>query len=136
MGIDSSVGIQLLEQARMAAKNAYAPFSGFSVGAALLTIDGQVFLGCNVENSSYGLTICAERTAAVSAIACGARNWQAIAVVSPTSVPPCGACLQFLSEFSQSLEIWIAALDVSKPYRVCSISDLLPAAMRLDISPQ
>jgi cytidine deaminase len=124
---------ELLRLARQSATKAYAPFSNFTVGAALLASDGQIFLGCNVENSSYGLTICAERTAAVSAIAAGNRSWQAIAIVSPTSVPPCGACLQVLVEFSKSLEVCIGSLDADKPTRVFRITDLLPVSMHLDV---
>ena len=133
MIIDQTRAEELLELAREAARLAYAPYSKFHVGAMLLARDGTLYRGCNVENSSFGLTICAERTAAVTAIADGNRDWSAIAIVSPTSVPPCGACLQFLSEFSQTLEIWIAALDPDQPTRVCRISDLLPASMHLDI---
>jgi cytidine deaminase len=134
MSIDRARAEELLELAREAARLAYAPYSKFHVGAMLLARDGTLYRGCNVENSSFGLTICAERTAAVTAIADSNRDWSAIAIVSPTSVPPCGACLQFLSEFSQTLEVWIAALDPDQPIRVYRISDLLPASMHLDIS--
>ncbi len=127
---------ELLRLARQCATKAYAPFSNFTVGAALLASDGQIFLGCNVENSSYGLTICAERTAAVSAIAAGNRSWRSIAIVSPTSVPPCGACLQVLVEFSKSLEICIGSLDSTKPTRIYRITDLLPVSMHLDVGSQ
>jgi cytidine deaminase len=92
----------LFEEARRAASFAYAPYSKFRVGAALLTGDGEVFSGCNVENRSYGLAICAERSALVSAVSKGRRSFAALAIATPDSVEPvgpCGACRQVLSEF-------------------------------------
>ena len=92
----------LFEQAMEAAKNAYAPYSHFRVGAALLLSDGSVVTGVNVENRSYGLTNCAERTAVFSAVAMGKKNFTAIAIATPDAdypVGPCGACRQVISEF-------------------------------------
>lgn len=92
----------LMKHARRAAQTAYAPYSHFRVGAALLCEDGSVVVGCNVENRSFGLTICAERNAIARAIADGKRNFAALAVYCADSVvpvPPCGACRQVLSEF-------------------------------------
>ncbi|MBO4867184.1 MAG: cytidine deaminase [Ruminococcus sp.] len=96
---------ELLELAIEAASNSYCSYSGFSVGAALLTEDGRIFTGCNVENSSFSLTICAERTAIFKAVSEGCRKFKAIAIVGGAegnySHPccPCGACLQVMSEF-------------------------------------
>lgn len=95
----------LLQNATAAAARAYAPYSGFKVGAALLARDGSVYLGCNVESASYSLTLCAERTALVKAVSEGARDFLAIAVTAldragnPVRALPCGACRQMLSEF-------------------------------------
>lgn len=91
----------LVESAWSAREMAYAPYSNFAVGAALLSADGRVFLGCNVENISYGLTQCAERVAIGAAVAAGVKEFLAVAVVADTGVPisPCGACRQVLAEF-------------------------------------
>ena len=93
---------ELFREARKAADSAYAPYSKFRVGAALLADDGTVITGCNVENRSFGLTICAERCAVVKAVCFGYRSFRALAVSTPdseTPVAPCGACRQVLSEF-------------------------------------
>ena len=91
----------LVEAAWLVREQAYAPYSNFAVGAALLAADGRVFVGCNVENLSYGLTRCAEQVAVSAAIAAGVRKFLAMAVVADTGVPisPCGACRQVLAEF-------------------------------------
>tara|TARA_R110002167_G_C12342813_1_gene621368 strand:- start:100 stop:501 length:402 start_codon:yes stop_codon:yes gene_type:complete len=93
--------------ARAAAAHAYAPYSKFPVGAAVLTADGSTFVGCNVENASFGLTNCAERTAVFSAIAAGHRHITCVAVYTPTDNPtaPCGACRQVLREFGPDLKV-------------------------------
>lgn len=98
---------EIVARAKEMRERAYAPYSGFAVGAALVTDDGTVFGGANVENASYGLAICAERTAAVSAVAAGHRDFRAIAIAGPetTVTAPCGACRQFLNEFNPQLAV-------------------------------
>ena len=103
----------LVERARASRKNAYAPYSGFAVGAALLAKNGEIYSGANVENASYGLAICAERSAVASAVTAGQREFAAIAVAGPDSVAtvPCGACRQVLSEFNPSLVVLYTTPD-------------------------
>ena len=97
----------LLKAALKARSQAYAPYSKFQVGAALESATGKIFTGCNVENISYGLTICAERNAVFAAVAKGARQFRRIVIVADSKEPvtPCGACRQVLSEFSENIEI-------------------------------
>jgi cytidine deaminase len=102
----------LLETARAARLHAHAPFSGFLVGAALETDDGRVVTGCNIENATYGLTVCAERVAVFKAMSEGLRKFVRIAVVADTAAPtpPCGACRQILWEFGGDLEVILGNL--------------------------
>ena len=102
-----------LALAREAAKNAYCPYSGFRVGCVLLGQDGEIFKGCNIESCAYAPSICAERTAAASAIVQGVSAWKAVFVVSPTRVSPCGVCRQFLYEFAPGLHVYVGYLDAS-----------------------
>ena len=109
MEIDQVVRLELIAAARRAAANAYCPYSRFHVGAAVLTGRGEIFSGCNVENASYGLTICAERNAIFQAVARGAGPLviRAVVVFTPTSKPtaPCGACRQVINEFGPEAEV-------------------------------
>lgn len=123
---------RLLHLARKAVKHAYAPYSHFKVGAAVLTGKGKLFSGCNVENASYGLTNCAERTAIFSAIAEAgpALNIRAIAIVNDQDVPcaPCGACRQVIYEFGPEA---IVIFQSSKGWKESRIAELLPEGFRL-----
>lgn len=124
---------RLLDAARGARAHAYAPYSGFRVGAALLAADGRVFTGCNVENASYGLTNCAERVAIGKAVSEGARAYRAIAVVGPDDdapCAPCGACRQVLFEFGGDWEL--LSPDGAGGVRTLSIGSLLPGAFGPD----
>jgi len=107
-----SASDKLVAAARRARRNAHASFSGFKVGAALETADGTIVTGCNVENATYGLTICAERVAMFKAISEGHRKFRRVAVVADTDAPtpPCGACRQILWEFGGDLEVILANL--------------------------
>jgi cytidine deaminase len=102
----------LIDKAIAARENAHAPFSGFRVGAALEDANGHVFTGCNVENATYGLTVCAERVAVFKAISEGARKFKRLAVAADTNdlTPPCGACRQILWEFCGDIELTLANL--------------------------
>jgi cytidine deaminase len=100
----------LIEKAISASQNAYAPYSGYPVGAALQTLDGVIFTGCNVENAAYPVTVCAERTALVKAVSEGYRQFEAIAVVTRNGGSPCGMCRQMLYEFAPDLRVIIADL--------------------------
>ncbi|HET6837421.1 MAG TPA: cytidine deaminase [Gemmatimonadales bacterium] len=117
----------LLTAARQVQAQAYAPYSNFRVGAALESADGRVFVGCNVENASYGLTICAERAAICAAVSAGVREFSRAVVVSNVDPPaaPCGACRQVLAEFGLNLSI--EAVGSARTLR-WQLSELLPAA--------
>ena len=101
----------LVEKAIAASQNAYAPYSDYPVGAALQTPDGTIFTGCNVENASYPMTICAERTALVKAVSEGHRQFEALAVVTRNGGSPCGMCRQMLYEFAPDLRVIIADMN-------------------------
>ena len=118
----------LINAATTAANKAYAPYSGFTVGAAILTENGAVFCGCNVENASYGLTNCAERVAIGAAVVAGHRRFSAIVIYTPTQQPtaPCGACRQVLREFGSGIKI-ISVCD-SRVTLETTVEQLLPAA--------
>ena len=107
-GPASVTDAELMALARLAMENSYCPYSHYAVGAALLSADGRVFQGCNIENASFGLTNCAERTALFKAVSEGARDFTAIAIASNGSAPyPCGACRQALNEFAPGLRVLV-----------------------------
>jgi cytidine deaminase len=112
-------------------QRAHAPYSRFKVGAALLAEDGTIHTGCNVENASYGLTICAERGAVMAAVADGRTRWRAIAVSATPPAAPCGACRQVLAEFAPELEV-IVADGEGRVERVTSLAALLPDQFAFD----
>lgn len=129
---------QLLQAAKEARENAYTPYSNFRVGAALLTGDGHVFRGANIENSSFGATICAERSAFASAVSSGAHSFAAIAIVGAPSgkepdmpCPPCGICRQFMTEFcGPDFPIYLA--DGNGGVKTYTLDNLLAQAFRSD----
>jgi cytidine deaminase len=114
----------LIDTAKKARKKAYAPYSHYKVGAALLGKSGKVYTGCNVENASYSHTVCAERTAVLKAVSEGEREFEAVAVVTKNGGSPCGACRQVLSEFSPELIVYIA--DKNGEFRTTTLKKLLP----------
>lgn len=124
--MDQAVRKKLVEEALAARENAYVPHSGYPVGAALLTSDGTVFRGVNVENASYGLAICAERSAIAAAVTDGHRVFQAIAIATENGGSPCGACRQVLAEFNPDLPVLLVSSQ--QPDRIVEkdMSTLLP----------
>jgi len=119
---------ELVEAAQAARARAYAPYSGFTVGAAVEAGSGAIYTGCNVENASYGLTICAERVAVFKAVAAGEREITALAVVSGPGATPCGACRQVLAEFApQTEEVPIIVVNGQGDERRYTLGQLLPA---------
>ena len=124
---------KLLSSARKVRSHAHAPYSKFMVGAAVLDDRGRIHVGCNVENASYGLTVCAERNAVAAAVAAGARSIVAVTVVTAASpaAPPCGACRQVLVEFGNDDLIVELAGPAGKAAQRLTLRDLLPQAFRL-----
>jgi len=115
---------ELIHLARRARESAYCPYSGFAVGAALLTGSGKVYLGANVENASFGLSVCAERVAVFKAVIEGEREFTALAVVTDRGVSPCGACRQVIAEFGRETTVFVS--DLEGNYQSFSAGELLP----------
>ena len=122
--------MELVLAAQNAAISAYNPYSRFAVGCAL-SKSGQVYCGCNIENASYSVTICAERVAASQAVLRRDLDWDTIVVVSPQRVTPCGVCRQFLHEFAPQLRVWNGYLDNLELIGPTLLHELLPSAMTL-----
>ena len=119
--------LELIEAARAVRLKAYKPYSGFAVGAALRAKDGSIHVGCNVENASFGLTLCAERNALVSAVAAGVREFEAVAIAAPGDEPvawPCGACRQVLAEFGMDWRVLV--VGAGETVLRGSLRELLP----------
>jgi cytidine deaminase len=115
---------RLVAQAGEARQRAYAPYSGYTVGAALLTKSGRIYTGCNVENAVYPLCTCAERVAVVKAVSEGEQEFDALAVVTENGGAPCGSCRQTLREFGEDIVVLIA--DAAGAYRETTVAELLP----------
>jgi cytidine deaminase len=122
---------RLIEAARKAQGHAYAPYSNFAVGAAVLGADGRVFAGCNVENSSFGLTVCAERNAVAAALVGGTQPTAVAVVANGKAVAPCGACRQVLAEFDATMPVVLAS-STYDGHQVTSLDALLPWAFRFE----
>lgn len=129
--IDHAQALAYMDQARQVASRAYCPYSNFSVGCVLVDAQGRTFEGCNVENASYSVTLCAERTAGSQAITQGSRDWKSIYIVSPTRVSPCGTCRQFLFELAPDLQVYLGDLQADSYIGPTPIRELLPMAMEL-----
>jgi len=123
---------ELVSASRAVREKAYAPYSGFQVGAAVQTENGQIFVGCNVENASHGLTICAERVAMSVAVAAGQREPQVVCVSLTGDPVPCGACRQFLYEFNPAAVLLLDNVGSSGPPEAIALETLFPRGFRLD----
>ena len=119
---------KLIKEAEKARNRAYTPYSKFKVGAAVLCDDGKIFTGCNIENASFGMSICAERVAIFKAVSEGSTKFEAIAVIGDTDKPcsPCGACRQVISEFDENIPLIMA--NLKGDVKIKKIGDLLPEA--------
>jgi cytidine deaminase len=124
--VSPATSVQLVDAAFAARAHAHAPYSHFHVGAAVLTGSGETFAGCNVENASYGLTICAERAAVCAAVAAGHKQIVAVAVVTSGGASPCGACRQVLAEFGPAMEVVMVDADDPSRVRTTTLDKLLP----------
>lgn len=128
----------LISKAIEIRNDAYCPYSGYGVGAALLTSSGKIFVGCNVENASYSMTMCAERSAVFNAVSAGEREFSAVAIVGGLGenldyCPPCGACRQVLSEFCNMKEFKVILARSADDYKVYTLEELLPMGFKLNV---
>lgn len=130
--IEPEIQQQLAEAAFAARLRAYAPYSKFLVGAAVLAEDGTITSGANVENASYGLTICAERVAVTAAVAAGARKLVAVAIATAGAASPCGACRQVLAEFGGAMDVLLVDADEPDKVRATTLDLLLPEQFHLE----
>lgn len=120
--------VELVRHAITARQRAYAPYSNYHVGAAVLTSDGTIVMGCNVENAAYPATICAERVALTAAVAQGYRDFVAIAVATQNGGTPCGICRQVMAELGPAMLVYIT--DAASDFRTTTVAELLPDAFR------
>jgi cytidine deaminase len=129
--LDETALQRLIDTARRSQEAAYTPYSNFPVGAAVLTLTGEIFSGCNIENASFGATICAERVAIFQAVSAGQRRFTALAVIADTPEPvaPCGLCRQVLAEFSPDCRVVMA--NLAGQWRLVELRELLPFTFRL-----
>ena len=121
--------LQVMEESKIARENAYVPYSKFKVGAALLTKEGKIYHGCNIENASFGMTNCAERTAIFKAVSEGIRDFASLAVVADTDGPvsPCGACRQVIAEFCEpNMPVYL--INLKGDLQETTVAELLPGA--------
>lgn len=135
MPLDPDTPIELINAAAAVRMRAYAPYSKFLVGAAVRADDGAVYAGCNVENASFGMTMCAERNAIAQMVAAGRRLAAEIAITTVGGHAPCGACRQVLSEFAKGLTVWLVDVDqAGKPQTAnrTTLDDLLPRRFTLN----
>ena len=129
--LDETLRQNLIDRASRAREHAYAPYSNFTVGAAVLTASGEIFTGANIENASFGATVCAERVAIFAAVAAGCRDLTALAVIADTPEPvaPCGLCRQVLVEFNPDCPVLLA--NTAGRWHLANLKELLPQAFRL-----
>ncbi len=129
--IEAEVQQKLIEAAQAVQERAYAPYSKFLVGAAVLAEDGTITAGANVENASYGLSQCAEQVAVGAAVGLGARALTAVAIATRGGAPPCGACRQVLAEFGSNMKVFMFDVDDPTKVRVTTLDQLLPLQFEL-----
>jgi cytidine deaminase len=129
--LDETARQRLIDTARRPRERAYSPYSNFPVGAAVLTLTGEIFSGCNIENASFGAAICAERVAIFRAVSAGQRRFTALAAIADTPEPvaPCGLCRQVLAEFSPDCLVVMA--NLAGQWRLVELRKLLPFTFRL-----